>query len=327
MKAPVRHHVTVVGEALIDLVPSGDPLTFEAKVGGSPLNVAVGLARLGMRTSLMARLGDNAFGRVLRRYLESESVDLAASVRAPEPTTLAVVSLDQAGNAAYDFYTDGTADWQWSREELDLVPPDTTIVHFGSISAWTDPGWLNIVDLVEELHGGGEVLVSYDPNVRPKLCGSRDQATSRIERAVSSSHLVKVSAEDLAWLYPEVAPAAVAQGWIKLGAGLVVVTNGASGASAYRRDGIAVTRPAASVNIVDTVGAGDSFSAALLAALCEAAYASPDSIALIESEALDQALGYAVIASSITCSRSGANPPTSAEMTIALGPASENMSI
>ncbi len=327
MTAPVPHHVTVVGEALIDLVPSGDPRTFKAKEGGSPLNVAVGVARLGVRTSLMARLGDNAFGRVLRRYLESESVDLSASPSASEPTTLAVVSLDPAGNAVYDFYTDGTADWQWSHEELNLVPPDTTIVHFGSIAAWTDPGWLHIVNLIEKLHADGHVLVSYDPNIRPKLCGSRDQATSRIERAVSSSHLVKVSAEDLAWLYPGKAPAGVAQDWIELGARLVVVTSGALGASAYRRDGIAVTRPAASVSVVDTVGAGDSFSAALLAALCEAAYASPGSIALIESEALDQALGYAVIASSITCSRSGANPPTSAEMRIALEATSENMSI
>ncbi len=327
MTAPERHHVTVVGEALIDLVPSGGPLTFKAKEGGSPLNVAVGLARLGVRTSLMARLGDNVFGRVLRRYLESESVDLSASPTASEPTTLAVVSLDEAGNAMYDFYTDGTADWQWSLEELDLVPTDTTIVHFGSIASWTDPGWLHIVELVEKLHGRGDVLVSYDPNVRPMLCGGRDQATSRVERAVSSSHLVKVSAEDLAWLYPDKSPGAVAQGWTELGAGLVVVTSGAAGASAYHRDGIAATRPAATVSVVDTVGAGDSFSAALIAALCDAGFASPGKVALIESKALDVALRYAVIASSITCSRSGANPPTSTEVQNALGAENENMSI
>lgn len=319
MQGQVRHYVTVIGEALIDLVPAGDPLTFRARQGGSPLNVAVGLARLGIPTSMMARLGDNSLGRVLRGYLQAESVDIASSPGANEPTTLAVVSLDDDGNAIYEFYTEGTADWQWTREELDRLPARTTILHFGSISSWTDPGWIPILEAANRAHISGQVLVSYDPNVRPALCGDRAQATSRVEGAVSSSHLVKVSGEDLAWLYPGADTGSIAQHWVGLGPDLVVVTDGLAGARAYNDRGLLAAQPGRQVAVADTVGAGDSFSAALLAALAEVGAATPIGLGHLGVDAVESALRFAVLASSITCTRVGANPPTSAEMAEAIG--------
>ena len=163
--------VTVIGEALIDLVPGDTPLAYRASPGGSPYNVAIGLARLGQDTALMARLADNAFGRILRDRAVAEGIDLAAAPHAAEPTTLAVVSLDAEGHASYDFYFDGTADWQWTAAETSRMPESTAVLHFGSIASWTAPGSASVIDLARRMRDRGDVLVSYDPNVRPGLLG------------------------------------------------------------------------------------------------------------------------------------------------------------
>lgn len=308
------HHVTVIGEALIDLVPAGDDGLFSARPGGSPLNVAVGLARLGMATSMMARLSRTAFGRAVRRYLASESVDVSACPDTTEPATLAVVSLDESLDAAYDFYTQGTADWQWTPEELDRLAGETTVVHFGSIASWTEPGWRPIVDLVRRLRDTTEIVLSYDPNIRPALCGDRAETTAKVEQAVSCCHLVKVSEEDLAWLYPGVASATSAQEWLRLGPELVVVTAGPKGADAYTCGGTVATSPGRALQVADTVGAGDSFTSALLVALAYGESMSPGLLGRTPAGDLAGALSFAVAASSITCTRIGADPPRAAEV-------------
>src|SRR5580704_12650018 len=123
--------VTVIGEAIVDLIPAGPPRTFQAVPGGSPYNVAIGLARLGHHATLMARLGDTAFGRILRDHARAEGIDLGAAPTAAEPSTLAVVSLDAQARASYDFYFDGTADWQWTAEETGRAPAQAAVLHFG----------------------------------------------------------------------------------------------------------------------------------------------------------------------------------------------------
>jgi fructokinase len=318
MHSTDRHHVTVIGEALIDLVPAGDELVFRARQGGSPLNVAVGLARLGVRTSIMARLSSTAFGRALRQYLAAESVDVSACPDTTLPATLAVVTLDESSDAVYDFYTQGTADWQWTPPELERIPPDTTVVHFGSIASWTQPGWRPVVERARRLHESARTLVSYDPNIRPVLCGERAEATFRVEQAVSCSHLVKVSEEDLAWLYPGVPAGGSAAEWLSLGPELVVVTKGPGGAVCYSSGGAEATSPGRAVRVTDTVGAGDSFTSALLVALMRSGYSSPGLLGETPAGDLAEALRFAIAASSVTCTRAGADPPRSADVAAVL---------
>ena len=167
--------VTVIGEALIDLIPGQAPRSFTASPAGSPFNVAIGLARLGQSTALMARMSDNAFGRMLRSRADDEGIYLGAAPRSSEPTTMAVVSLDAAAQPSYDFYIDGTADWRWTAAEIGQVPPATEVLHFGSLASWTPPGDERILALARSMRDRGAALVSYDPNIRPHLLGDADR--------------------------------------------------------------------------------------------------------------------------------------------------------
>ena len=226
--------------------------------------MAIGLARLGHHTALMARLADNALGRMLRDHAAAEGVDLTAAPLASQPTTLAVVSLDPRASASYDFYLDGTADWHWTERELARAPERMAVLHFGSIASWTAPGDALILALAERVRERGDVLVSYDPNVRPGLLADHERARGRIERAVGLAHLAKASADDIAWLYPELTASEVAGRWLRLGAALVVITGSARGADAFTGLAGPVHRPVRPVAVADTVGAGDSFTAGLI---------------------------------------------------------------
>jgi fructokinase len=315
--------LTVIGEALIDLVESGIDAggrrMFTAHPGGSPLNVAVGLARLGVESALLARLGRDAFGRVLREHAAGNGVDLRWAIDASEPSTLAVVSLDEQGRAAYDFYLEGTADWQWQPAELAGLPAEATILHTGSLAAWTPPGDAVIDGLLARVRADGRVLISYDPNVRPRLLGDPEIGRERVERAIARVHLVKASDEDIAWLYPQQSIDEVAAAWLDLGAGLVVVTRGADGAQAFRRGRAMLSRPARPIVLVDTVGAGDAFTGGLLAAIAEAGVDSPAALSNLDDSALAGLLDYAILVSALTCERAGADPPTRDEVLQALG--------
>jgi fructokinase len=302
--------VTVIGEALIDLVPEAGPGDYKAHPGGSPFNVAVALARLGSRTALMARLGDHGFGRLLRETAVREGVELDAAARAAEPTTLAVVALDRPGQASYEFYVEGTADWQWTLAELRERPDDTRVVHFGSLASWTPPGSEQIAQLISEARTGNDgVLVSYDPNIRPTLLAGASDARRLVEQSVGRAHVVKASREDIEWLYPSQTLDEVAGAWTGLGAALVVVTDGADGATAYRAGARVLQRPGRRVNVVDTIGAGDSFTAALLAGLVRRDMHTPERVAAIADDVLAEVVDEAVLVSSLTCERAGADPP------------------
>ena len=312
--------ITVIGEALIDLVPGERPGTFGAFPGGSPYNVAIGLARLGQRTALMARLADNTFGRLLRDKAAAEGIDLAAAPLAAQPTTLAVVNLDAGASASYDFYFEGTADWQWTDAEIAAVPAATAVLHFGSLASWTPPGDALILGLARRLRDGGAVLVSYDPNVRPSLLTDLVRARRQVEAAIAVAHLAKASGDDIEYLYPARPAAEVAAHWLDLGAALVVITGSASGAQAFSASGAAVRRPARRVAVADTVGAGDSFTAGLLDSLIRQGLHDPAGIADCPPGPLATALEDAIMVASLNCERQGNDPPTLAEVSAACQP-------
>jgi fructokinase len=314
-QAGARPGVTVIGEALIDLVPGAQARTFVAAPGGSPYNVAIGLARLGLPTNLMARLADNAFGRILRERAAAEGVKLEYAPLASEPTTLAVVSLDVQARVSYDFYTEGTADWQWTAEETNRVPADSAILHFGSIASWTTPGDLHILDLANRMRGRGDVLVSYDPNVRPRLLAAPDSGRMAVERGVRLAHIAKASEEDVTWLYPDRTVPEVARLWLRLGATVVIITDGANGADVFLAQDPALHRPAPAITVADTVGAGDAFTAGLLASLSWHGLQSPALLGRCQAGDLAGVVDDAIMVAALACERPGADPPTLAQFT------------
>ncbi|MFC7550906.1 carbohydrate kinase [Plantactinospora sp. GCM10030261] len=305
--------LTVLGEAVVDLAAHGRDGLFAAHPGGSPLNVAVGLARLDRPTALLGRLSSTALGRRLRAHAIANGVDLSAVATDDRPATLAVVSLDGAGAAVYDFYLDGTADWYWAAEELARPPCGTRILHTGSLTALLPPGADLVADLVARLHADGEVLVSLDPNVRPAVVGDPDEARARLLALAAHTHLVKASDDDLAWWFPGMPVEAAAHRLLDTGVGLVVVTRGAAGSVAVTAGRI-VRRPARRVTVVDTVGAGDAFTAGLLDALLDADEAAPDRLGTLDTDRLGAVLDHATRVAAITCTRAGADPPRRAEL-------------
>ena len=301
--------LTVIGEALVDLVPGGATGTYREKPGGSPFNVAVGLARLGNRTSLMARFAEDRYGRLLRAAASVEGIDLRAATRAAERATVAIASVEDAGHVTYEFDMEGTADWQWTAAELRGLSHTTEVLHFGSIASWTPPGAERIAELVGELRATGRVLISYDPNVRPLVIGPRGRAVELVERDVGLADVVKASREDLDWLCPGLPVKDIAARWNNLGAEVVVVTDGAAGATAYSRRRAPMRRPGRPVAVVDTIGAGDAFTAGLLTGLVRRHLHRTGRLAEASQGTLADMVDEAVLVSAITCEREGADPP------------------
>jgi fructokinase len=304
--------VAVAGEALIDLVPAGREGLFEAVPGGSPANVAVGLARLGVPARLLARIAADPLGRRIRDHLAGNGVDLSWAVKAGEPTPLAIVAVGPDGSPEYDFRVQGTADWQWRDVELTGVLDDQVVaLHGGSLAFTMPPGAEALGRLFER--AGATATVSYDPNCRPLLMGAPQTVRDRIEGLVALADVVKVSAEDLAWLLPGRPPEQVAEGWLAKGPAIVAVTLGAGGVMAAARDIGIVRRRGRRVAIVDTVGAGDSFMSALLAGLHRRGLLGVNrraQLGAVDTDTLSAVLDEAVLASAITCTRHGADPPT-----------------
>lgn len=301
--------LTVVGEAIVDLIQDASPGSYRAAPGGSPFNVAIGLARLGHRTTLMARLADNAFGRLLRAHAVAEHIDLSHAPKAAEPATLAFVSLDHDAQASYDFYMQGTADWQWTDAELARLPQDTAILHMGSLASWTAPGDEHILAAATRLRRDGQAVVSYDPNIRPALLGSPGDARAIVERSVRVAHLVKASREDAGWLYPGVSLTEVGARWRSLGAQVVVITDGARGAHLFLADAAPVHRAGREVRVVDTIGAGDAFTAGLLGGLARRGVSTPERLRRCPHAIAADAVDEAVLIAALTCERAGADPP------------------
>ncbi len=286
----------VCGEALIDLVGRADG-SYLARPGGGPANTAVTLGRLGTPVQLAARLSTDAFGAQIRSHLTDSGIDLSAAVAVPEPTTLAVATLDADGRAQYGFYWQGAADWQWTIDELPSPGPEVRAVVLGSLAIALPPG----ADAVGAwARASGRPLV-LDPNVRPGLLGDRATYRQRLDPLLAAATVVKVSDEDLEWTHPGADPVEVAREWDRP---LTVITRGPHGALGIPAGGDVVEVPGRSVEVVDTVGAGDSFTGGLLSVL------DLDDL----PGSLEAALARAVEVSAITCSRAGADPPWAAEL-------------
>jgi fructokinase len=303
----------VVGEALVDLVGQRGGRTLAVHPGGSPANVALGLGRLGVPVTLKTSLGRDSLGQMVLSHLEASGVRVDGGVQAGASTSLAIATL-AAGIASYDFRID------WDVGNLAPLPVEARGLHTGSLATALEPGKTSVMDLMRREHDRGRVTVSYDPNVRPALLGDPAQARPDIERLVALSDVVKVSDEDLRWLYPDQGDEDVARGWLASGPAIVVVTRGGGGVYAVAA-GVELHRPAATITVVDTVGAGDSFTSGLLDGLRRADLiggARRDALAAIDEATLASVLDTAALIAAITCSRPGANPPTRAEVDDAL---------
>jgi fructokinase len=313
--------VAVAGEVITDLVPTGRDGDFHAAPGGSPANVAVGLARLGVPVRMLARLSGDALGQRLRAHLGANGVNLGHAVAASEPSSLAIVVLEADGSAAYDFRVDGTADWQWSDAELTHSLDGVDALHVGSLALTTPPG----AEVLRRLAARARPVatVSFDPNVRPLLMGPPADVLAVVHEVLGAADVVKASADDVGWLENGRDLADVARAWQQRGPSLVVVTRGGDGALAIGPCGTPVERPGRAVDVVDTVGAGDSFMSALLAGLAHRDLLGAGrrtALGALTDDDVAALLDEAVEASAVTCSRPGADPPRLAELSYG-GPA------
>jgi fructokinase len=264
------------------------------------------------------------FGRRIRERLAADGVLDTHLVDAPEPSSLAVVTFDAERRATYDFWLTGTADWQWTDEELARrLGSEVRAVHVGSIAAFREPGAAALLRMLRRERDRGAVSVTLDPNIRPAVIGGLDYARERTEELVGLANVVKASDEDLAQLYPDLDPVSAARQWLARGPSLVVVTRGPDGAVAVgRATEVEVATP--KIDLVDTVGAGDAFMGALLHALDQRELlggAAAARLAAADPDLLAQVLTTAATAAALNCSREGADPPDAAELAAALEPA------
>lgn len=303
--------ILVAGEPLIDLVPrAGAENVYEAILGGSPYNVAIGLGRLRAPVSFVARLSQDANGDRFTAALVRDGVDLRYVERVPEPSALALVAPGTAASGPrYAFYLRGTA-YDGRPPFPDVWPEDARHLHVGSIAAME--GISGETTLAAMKAAKGRLSTSFDPNIRPLIIPPRAEVLPLVEDLVRLATVVKASEEDLEWLYPDRAPAGSAAEWAGWGPQLVVVTRGSAGAEAWvGREHFAVSAP--KVAVVDTIGAGDSFMAALLA-IMRADGAQGAHAPRTTSDGARTWVEYACRAAAITCSRKGADPPRLEEL-------------
>jgi fructokinase len=305
--------VGVLGEALVDVLPAeGDLLV--GRPGGSPANVAVALSRLGVEVAFLGRLSTDHWGQRLREHLAEEGVDVTAAPTGPEPTPIAFVDVGPGGQPTYRFLWEGTADRALRPADL---PADLGVdaLHVGSVSCVLPPGADAIVEVVAREHT--RRLVSFDPNVRAALTPDADEARVRLNRLATMAHVVKASDEDLAFVFPGRDPEDAA--WSLLDGEttrLVVLTRGGGGAEMLTpRDQIPIA-PAAAGPVVDTVGAGDTFMAGLLAGLAEHDRLDVERIKQITADEARAVGRLAAAAAGVVVTRAGADPPRRAELGI-----------
>lgn len=320
MNPPV---IAVLGERIVDFVPGEDPQDYRAVAGGSPANVALGVRRLGGEPVLLGRTGDDGLTALLDRAVSDNGLSTAALLRRTGPSLLAVCTRQEDGSVSYYFYYQGSPDLLWDAADLAEAlaaarASGATAWHTGSLVSWLGPGVDSVLDAWRAAHAAGDLTLSYDPNARPGTV-PREVMRDRVEDFVGLSDVVKVSDEDLAFLYPGEAPETVCARWVDAGPALVVLTRGPQGLAAWRPGRAVVEVPGRRVTVADTVGAGDTVTASLLVGLgdLDALGADGDIGALSDAE-VRTILERAAMAAAITCSREGAQPPTRAEVDAAM---------
>lgn len=296
----------VVGEALTDCSLRGDEVT--ETPGGSPLNVAIGMGRLGHRVVLATRVGPDSRGQAIIQHAQESGVDLIEGVSGLPRTSTASATIAEDGSASYEF------DLLWDITP-DMVPNHSFAhLHTGSIGATLEPGGTGVLEIVRQQREAG-ASISYDPNVRPSIMGEPGLVRDRIEEIIGLSQIVKASDEDIAWLYPGVSLEDVLRSWRGKGASLVVMTKGAEGVTAWAGDQT-VSRPTQATSVADTIGAGDSFMSGLLVALYrrELLGGGVDALASLPLAELEACIDFALSCAAVTVSRTGANPPTQKDL-------------
>ncbi len=301
------------GEALIDMLPRTSPegeTQYAPVVGGAVFNTAKALGRLGQPSGYFGCLSTDAFGQLLRTALDDAKVSYELCTSSELPTALALVNLDK-GSASYSFHFSDTAGLSLEASALPVLSADVEGLHFGGISLVAEPCGSAYEALC--IRESSSRLISIDPNIRPSFISDEAVYRARIERMLAHSHIIKVSDEDLDWLCPGQGVEEAVGQWIKTGALLVVVTRGAEGASIYTAKHQSSV-PAVLTQVVDTVGAGDTFVAGLWAGLRAEKLLDHQALAGAEVAALEAAVAYAQRAASVSVSRAGADSPWLHEM-------------
>jgi len=302
-----------IGELLIDFTPvveDGRTVGFRMHLGGSPCNVAVSLARLGASVEFVGKASTDLFGRFMIEQLHREGVGMRWLTRSTAPSTLAFVALE-GREPSYAFYGAGAADTLLEPADLPAQVATTTVLHFGSISLLQNPTSRTIIGLVEKLRG--QVLLSFDPNIRPSLVHDEPAYRRTLEQMCAAADIIKLSTTDARWWVPRRSITELASDILSFGPALVVITRGADGAYAQTAR-VQAHAPAPVVRVVDTVGAGDAFTAALLVSLIERRVTSRATAQTLDTPGLQCALQVATTAGALTCTRPGADPPRREEL-------------
>lgn len=303
----------VCGEALFDFFSQPDKggqlnkLDFQAIAGGSPFNVAVGLRRLGVEAGLFAGLSNDYLGQRLRSVLDKEGVSADYLIDFKAPTTLAMVAVGADGSPHYSFRGEGCADRQLRLEHLPELDEQVRGIHVGSFSLVVQPIADTLLALVTR--ESGKRLITLDPNVRLNPAPDINRWREQINAFAEHAHIIKVSDEDLGLLYPDQDPQIVAQSWLSKRCQLVVLTQGTQGATVFTRQHGSWSVPAQTVTTVDTVGAGDTFQAALITFLTEHQLDDPLSLPTLRKHTVDEMLKFAVQAAALTCTKVGPDLP------------------
>ncbi|ASY15388.1 fructokinase [Candidatus Planktophila sulfonica] len=297
--------IWVCGEVLIDLIPGADGVRVP-HVGGGPANTAKALARLGHDVQFIDGISSDQYGEMSRKELLDDEVKLDLALKSDKPTCLAIVSLAENGGASYEFEIDGTATFDFS---LDWLPDSSrykpNVLHIGTLVTVIQPGADVLYDWAIRVAEFAPIV--FDPNIRPAVMGDREKYQMAVEKWAAISSVIKVSDDDMAWLYPDQKYQDVAQRWISDGAALVVITRGADGLLGITADG-SVEVPGVKIEVADTVGAGDTVGAIIVEAMIE------KGILNLNDEILKATLHRAAVAAGITCSRKGAQPPHKHEL-------------
>ena len=296
--------IWVCGEVLIDILPIG-PV-----VGGGPANTAKALARLGYEVDFIDGISTDAFGVSARKELERDGVGLSLSLSSEKPTCTATVTLDSHGSASYEFLIDGTATFDFSHSWLpDPERLKPSVLHIGTLVTIVEPAATVLYEWA--IKTGEFAPIVFDPNVRSSVVGDRDKYRAAVEKWVGISSVVKLSDDDISWLYPDQSMDEVAKGWIANGVSLVVITRSANGIIGYTEHGFEEI-DGAKVSVVDTVGAGDTVGAIVVEGIIK------HSVNGLAGQVLNAVLQRAAIAAGITVSRAGAQPPRLHELVEAL---------
>ena len=296
--------IWVCGEALIDLIPQGDQKV--AIVGGGPANTAKALARLGLDSYFIDGISTDEFGGMIKAELLHDGVNLKYAHFSDKQTCTADVSLDKAGVASYVFTIDGTATFDFTNEWLpnpEVIKP--SVLQIGTLATIVQPGADVLIEWAKRVSNVAPVV--FDPNIRSSVLPDRPKYQEMIAKWAALSAVIKVSEDDLSWLYPEQDQITIAEKWIAGGTDLVIITKGSYGIIGVTKDDV-VSVPGVKVDVVDTVGAGDTVGAIVVEAIVERG------LSVITGEVLREVLVRATKAAAITCSRAGANPPTKAEI-------------